>query len=83
MTREEIKTKITDILADDFDVPRAAITDEATFRGTFGLDSLDIVDFILLLQKDFAYKAQTDAYQDIANVGQLVDFVATKIGKKG
>ncbi len=80
MTKEEIRDKVAAILQNDFDVPAAKITDEATFRGTFGLDSLDIVDFILLLQKDFGFKAPTEAYQEIQNVGMLVDFVASKTG---
>ncbi len=80
MSKDEIRQKIANILSNDFDVPEAKITDDATFRGTFGLDSLDIVDFILLLQKDFGFKAPTEAYQEIQNVAMLVDFVAEKTG---
>ena len=80
MTRDEIRAKITGILSQDFNIPEPQITDEATFRGTFGLDSLDVVDFILLIQKDFGYKAPTESYQDVANLGMLIDFVAGKLG---
>jgi len=80
MTRDDIRAKIISILSDDFQVPADKVTDDATFRGTFGLDSLDIVDFILLLQKDFGYKAPTESYQDIQNVGMLVDFVESRVG---
>jgi acyl carrier protein len=80
MTRSEIRDKISAILESDFDVPAEKVTDDATFRGTFGLDSLDIVDFILLLQKDFGFKAPTEAYQEIQNVAMLVDFVNEKLG---
>lgn len=80
MTRDEIRAKITSILTEDFRVPADQITDDASFRGSFGLDSLDIVDFILLLQKDFGYKAPTESYQNIVNLGMLIDFVAEKIG---
>ena len=79
MNREEIRAKISAILESDFDVPADKVNDEASFRGTFGLDSLDIVDFILLLQKDFGFKAPTEAYQEIQNVAMLVDFVAEKL----
>jgi acyl carrier protein len=80
MTRDDIRAKIASILTEDFSVPAAQITDDATFRGSFGLDSLDIVDFILLLQKDFGYKAPTESYQDIANLAMLIEFVAEKVG---
>ena len=81
MTREQVAEKIRDILADDFKVAREKITDDATFRGTLGLDSLDVVDFILLLQKDFGYKAPTESYQQLDSFADLVDFVATKVSE--
>jgi acyl carrier protein len=82
VTREEIKQKITDILTQDFGVPEERVTDDATFRGSFALDSLDIVDFILLLQKDFGFKAPSESYQDVQNVATLVDFVAGKLASE-
>jgi acyl carrier protein len=80
MTKDEIRQRIATILTEDFKVLPAKIADDATFRGSFGLDSLDIVDFILLLQKDFGYKAKTEAYQDIQSVAMLVDFVHQNVG---
>ena len=82
MTHEEIRQKIADILTQDFNVPAARIADDATFRGTFGLDSLDIVDFILLLQKDFGFKAPSESYQDVQHVGMLVEFVSQKLAAR-
>ncbi|MCA9580308.1 MAG: acyl carrier protein [Myxococcales bacterium] len=79
MTNDQIRERISKILTEDFKVPAERIHDEAEFRGTFGLDSLDIVDFILLLQKDFGFKAQTSDYQEIRNVGMLVAFVEAKL----
>jgi acyl carrier protein len=82
MNREEIRQKIAAILTEDFNVPSERITDDATFRGAFALDSLDIVDFILLLQKDFGFKAPSESYQDLQNVGMLVEFVAQKLAAR-
>lgn len=81
MSRQEIRDKIVAILTRDFEIPGERITDEASFRGTFGLDSLDVVDFILLLQKDFGYKAPLESYRNIQSFGLLVDFVAQKVAE--
>jgi acyl carrier protein len=78
MTRPEIRQKIVTILTEDFQVSADKINDESSFRGSLGLDSLDIVDFIVLLQKDFGYQAPLDSYRNIENLKMLVDFVESK-----
>jgi acyl carrier protein len=75
MTKQELEAKIRKILVEDFRVPAASVEDGATFRGTFRLDSLDIVDFILLLQKDFGFKAPTESYRELDSFAKLVAFV--------
>lgn len=82
MTRDQIREKIAAILTEDFGVPSERITDEATFRGSFALDSLDVVDFILLLQKDFGFKAPSERYQGIEDVRRLVDFVEEQLASR-
>ncbi len=83
MTREEIDQHIRQILQQDFRVPADQITPAATFRGSFHLDSLDVVDFILLLQKDFGYKAPMESYRELDSYGRLVDFVARTLAAQG
>ncbi len=83
MNCEQIEDKIRGILVDDFKVPTDAVSGQATFRGTFRLDSLDIVDFILLLQKDFGFKAAQESYRELDNFAKLVDFVEGKLKELG
>ena len=79
-SEEEIRQQLAKILVEDFGVPKDNIHDDATFRASFGLDSLDIVDFILLVQKDFGYKAPTESYSNLATFADLVKFVMLKVG---
>ncbi len=82
MTREEVEAKVKQILMEDFKVREAAITADATFRGAFRMDSLDIVDFILLLQKDFGYKVPAERYRELDSYKRLVDFVEQMVREK-
>jgi len=75
VTREEIENKVRAILIDDFNVPDASLADDATFRGTMKLDSLDVVDFIMLLQKDFGFKSSLDSYRELHTFERLIDFI--------
>lgn len=80
MKRETIRTHVIRILTDDFRVDPAVIRDDADFRAAMGLDSLDVVDFILLLQKDFGYKAEPHAYHGVDTVAKLVAFLDERVG---
>ncbi len=72
---EDIKQKVVEILMNDFRIPAAKITDDATFRGNLGMDSLDAVDLIYLIKKTFALKVQTQDFRELHTVKQVVDFV--------
>jgi acyl carrier protein len=80
MGREEILGKLREILSTNFNVPAEKVKPEAAFRASFGLDSLDIVDLVFFLQKDFGYQAELDEYRELHTVQKLVDFVMTKQG---
>ncbi len=82
MTRNDIRSHVIRILTDDFSVERELIEDDAHFTATLGLDSLDVVDFILLLQKDFGYRAEPSAYHGVDNVEKLVRFLEERVGAK-
>ena len=53
MTIEEIIEKATVILAEEFEVEVAEITPEASLKETLDLDSLDLVDVVVLIEKNF------------------------------
>jgi len=84
MSHDEALKQLRQILEEDFKVPPAKVTPEATFRGTLGLDSLDAVDLIYLVGKSFGIKATVDNFKDLHSVQRVVDFVvATKAASAG
>lgn len=82
MTREEVQAKLTQLLVDDFRVPAAKITDEATFRGTFGMDSLDTVDFIYLVSKTFGLKAEISEFRELHSMKLVTAFILKKVEER-
>ena len=82
MTREDVKTKLAAILVEDFRVPTALIADDATFRGTLGMDSLDAVDFTYMVKKTFGIDGDISTFADLHTFGKVVAHVSEKIGAK-
>ena len=56
MKRDEIIATINDILVEEFEVDRSVIAPEANFRESLGLDSLDYVDLVVVIQETFGVK---------------------------
>lgn len=82
MNRQEVEAQLRKILIEDFRVPEAKITPDATFRGTFGMDSLDAVDLIYLVTKSFGMKQDISAFRDLHTFALVVDYVVTQAPAK-
>ena len=80
MTREEIEAKLIEIVSTEFRVPREKVKPEATFRGNLGMDSLDAVDLIYLVSREFGLKADVEAFRDLDTVQKVVDYLARSRG---
>jgi acyl carrier protein len=76
---EEIQTRVRRILHEDFKVDPAKMLENATFRGDMAMDSLDVVDLVFFVQKEFGIKARVEEYQDVKTLGRLVDHLHKKL----
>lgn len=80
MTQEQVLTRLKEILQADFRIPGDKVTPQATFRGDLGMDSLDAVDLIYLVSREFGLKPDVDAFRDLDTVQKVVGYLA---GQKG
>jgi acyl carrier protein len=53
MTIEEIIEKAAAVLAEEFEVDASTITPDAPLKETLDLDSLDLVDVVVLVEQNF------------------------------
>jgi acyl carrier protein len=82
MTHEQVLAKVKQILQADFRVSADRVTPDAAFRGGLGLDSLDAVDLIYLLSKEFGLKPDIEQFRDLDTVQKVVEFLAKKSQEK-
>ncbi len=53
MTKQELIEKAAAVLAEEFEVEISEITLDAPLKETLDLDSLDLVDVVVLVEKNF------------------------------
>ena len=79
MTDSEIITKANAALAEEFELDVARMAPEALFREDLGLDSLDAVDMVVVLEQTFGIKIGKDpALLEIRTVGDLHRYLIDK-----
>ena len=69
--------KIAAYLAKQMDVPVEDITRDTTFE-SLGIDSLDMVEMVMDLEEEL--KVDLEMEEKVTTVGELVDFVESKMG---
>lgn len=79
MTDQEIVETINRALAEEFEYDLGAMTPETTLFEEMGLDSLDIVDLVIVLETAFGMKVrEEEAIRKIRTLGDIHSFVIEK-----
>ncbi|MBQ9138413.1 MAG: acyl carrier protein [Alistipes sp.] len=79
MTFEEIVEKAAEVLAEEFEIDQAEITPEASLKQTLGLDSLDLVDVVVLVEQHFGVTLKGPDFVGIATFQDFYQLLNSKI----
>jgi len=67
--------KIKEALVKHAGVDADAITMEASFTEDLNIDSLDLVDLIIMLEEEYNLEFDEDAADSIKTVGDVVEYI--------
>ena len=85
MTDQEIIKMTNEVFIDSFEIEKNKLVPEANIFNDLGLDSLDIVDLVVALQKKFGITIRDDErVRTIRTLGDIQQFILTikkEIGK--
>jgi len=75
----EIIERVQSIVAEKLSVNPADVTPEKSFTNDLGADSLDTVELIMELEKEFGVSIPDDKAEKITTVGDAVDYIKSMI----
>ena len=58
MTKQEIIEKVNTLLVEEFEIAEQLLTPEASLKQDLEIDSLDFVDIVVLIDREFGFKPQ-------------------------
>ena len=79
MTREDIVEKVNALLAEEFEVGIDVIQPDAPLMETLELDSLDLVDMVVLVEKIFGFNVTGQDFAGFKTFQDFYDLVITRM----
>ena len=78
MAAESTEQRIQEIIVEKLGVDPADVVREASFTNDLGADSLDTVELIMELEKEFDMTIPDEDAEQIGTVGDAIDYVESK-----
>jgi len=79
MSRQEIEEKVRDFLIEDLEIEEEKIAPEARLKEDMGVDSLDFVDIVVIVEKNFGFKIKPEEMAGIITLSQFCDYIESKV----
>ena len=80
MTRQEIEENVREFLIDDLEIDEEKIHPEALFKDDLGIDSLDFVDIVVIIERRFGFKIKPEEMAGVQTLRQFCDYIESKVG---
>ena len=79
MTIEQIKEKVTTCLVEELEIEESKIQDQARLKEDLGIDSLEVVDVVVLVEEEFGFKMKPEDFKQIQTLDQFCQFIQEKL----
>ena len=80
MKKEEMLSRLKEIIIDRLDVEEDQIVPEASFVEDLGADSLDIVELIMGIEEEFDIEIPDEDAEKLTSVGEAMNYTLAKLG---
>jgi len=79
MTKADIIEKVNAFLIDEFEIEEDLISPDATFKDELGLESLDFVDIVVIIEREFGFKVKGEEIVNIRKLSDLYDYIEKQV----
>ena len=79
MEYKVIEEKVKAFLVEELEIDEEKITPDATLKNDLGIDSLEVVDVVVLVENEFGYKMKPEDFKTLKTFGQFCQFLEEKL----
>ena len=82
MDREELTARVTEIFRNNFDDDEIVLTDDTTAADIEDWDSLEQINLLVAMEREFGIKFSVGEVEGLRNVGEMLDLIGNKLAGK-
>lgn len=82
MNRNEIEEKVRNFLIEDLEVDEDRIYPDAKLKEDVGIDSLDFVDIVVIVEKNFGFKIKPEEMAGVVTLNDFYNYIGNKVNAK-
>ena len=75
MENQEIISRVNDFLIDEFEIEEDQLIPTASLKETLEIDSLDYVDLVVIIEKNFGFKVKGEDFAEIKSLQDFYDYI--------
>ncbi|OFX22475.1 MAG: acyl carrier protein [Bacteroidetes bacterium GWA2_31_9b] len=75
MEKQEIITKINNFLIEEFELEENQLVPNASLKETLEIDSLDYVDLVVIIERNFGFKVKGEDFAFIKTLQDFYDYI--------
>ncbi len=82
MKREEIISIVNDFLINEIEIDETLINDNALLKQDLDIDSLDFVDIIVIVERNFGFKIKAEEMTNVKTLSEFYDYIESKVNQQ-
>ncbi len=79
MTLQEIEEKVKDFMIEDLEIEEECIAPDALLKEDMGIDSLDYVDIVVIVERTFGFKIKPEEMTNVKTFSQFCEYINGKL----
>ena len=79
MDRIEIEERVKNFLIEELEIEEENIFPDAKLKDDMGVDSLDFVDIVVIVEKNFGFKIKAEEMVGVDTYSKFCDYIENKI----
>jgi len=79
MNRQDIENIVNKFLIDEFEIEENLVIGNAKLIDDLGIESLDFVDIVVIIEKEFKFKVKREEMTDVKTLNDLYKYIEERV----
>lgn len=79
MDKNLIIDRVNNLLVEEFEIEQDLLTPEASLKSDLEIDSLDFVDIVVLIDREFGFKPKAEELKAVKTLQDFYDYIEVHV----